>query len=132
VLEAARDVAPPPGRVLVVFGCGGDRDRTKRAPMAETASRLADAVYVTSDNPRHEEPGAIVAEVAAGLVPGSRAVVAVVRRRAIALALDEARPGDVVLIAGKGHEATQTVGDHDLPFDDRKVAADLLAGGGTR
>ena len=91
VLEAAREITPHPGRVLVVFGCGGERDRTKRAPMAAVASRGADVVVVTSDNPRSEDPGAIVAEVRAGLVApaegGGRAIVELDRRAAIAARL---------------------------------------------
>jgi UDP-N-acetylmuramoyl-L-alanyl-D-glutamate--2,6-diaminopimelate ligase len=131
-LEAAREVTPPPGRVLVVFGCGGDRDRSKRAPMAAVASRSADVVVVTSDNPRSEDPRAIVEDVRAGLVPtvagGARALVEVDRRAAIALALGEAGPGDLVLLAGKGHETTQDLGGRVVPFDDRVVAAELLGG----
>jgi UDP-N-acetylmuramoyl-L-alanyl-D-glutamate--2,6-diaminopimelate ligase len=132
VLEAAREITPPPGRVLVVFGCGGERDRTKRAPMAAVASRGADLVVVTSDNPRSEDPGAIVAEVRAGLVApsegGGRAIVEVDRRSAIARAFGEAGPGDLVVLAGKGHETTQDLGERVVPFDDRLVAAELLAG----
>jgi UDP-N-acetylmuramoyl-L-alanyl-D-glutamate--2,6-diaminopimelate ligase len=132
VLEAARDITPAPGRVLDVFGCGGDRDATKLAPMGETASRLADVVYVTSDNPRHEDPDAIVAEIVRGLEPGSRAVVEPDRHRAIERALADALPGDLVLLAGKGHETTQAIGDHEVPFDDRRVAAEVLGGGAAR
>lgn len=132
VLEAAREITPAPGRVLVVFGCGGDRDRSKRAPMAAVASRGADLVVVTSDNPRSEDADAILAEVRAGLVPpaegGGRAVVEVDRRAAIAIALAEAAPGDLVVLAGKGHETTQDLGERVVPFDDRLVAAELLAG----
>ena len=116
------------GRVLVVFGCGGDRDRGKRPLMGGVAARLADAVWVTSDNPRSEDPAAIVAEVVAG-AGGARELHAEVDRRdAIAEALAAARPGDAVLIAGKGHETTQTIGDRVLPFDDRQVARELLSG----
>jgi len=137
VLEAARDITPQPGRVLVVFGCGGERDRTKRAPMAAVASRGADVVVVTSDNPRSEDPAAIVAEVRAGLVAptegGGRAIVEIDRRSAIARAFGEARPGDLVVLAGKGHETTQDLGERVVPFDDRLVAAELLgdAAGGS-
>jgi UDP-N-acetylmuramoyl-L-alanyl-D-glutamate--2,6-diaminopimelate ligase len=133
VLEAAREITPPPGRVLVVFGCGGDRDRAKRAPMAAVASRDADVVVVTSDNPRSEDPQAIIEQIRAGLVPptdgGARATVEVDRRAAIGLALREARPGDLVVLAGKGHETTQELAERVVPFDDRRVAAELLGGG---
>jgi UDP-N-acetylmuramoyl-L-alanyl-D-glutamate--2,6-diaminopimelate ligase len=128
VLDAARSVAGG-ARVTVVFGCGGDRDRGKRPVMGEVASRLADRVVVTSDNPRHEDPGAIIDEVVAGVPDARRAAVVVEpdRRAAIALALAGAGPGDVVVIAGKGHEQTQEVGDRSVPFDDRLVARELLS-----
>jgi UDP-N-acetylmuramoyl-L-alanyl-D-glutamate--2,6-diaminopimelate ligase len=132
VLESAREVAAGDGRVLVVFGCGGDRDRTKRPHMGAVAVELADVVVVTSDNPRHEDPEAIIAEIVAGIAdPAGRQdegtlVVEADRRAAIATALDRARPGDVVVVAGKGHETTQTIGDRALPFDDREVARELL------
>jgi UDP-N-acetylmuramoyl-L-alanyl-D-glutamate--2,6-diaminopimelate ligase len=126
-LLAARTVTS--GRVLVVFGCGGDRDRGKRPLMGEIGARLADRAFVTSDNPRSEEPLAIIAEIIAG-VPASRAGVVSVdpdRRAALRLALAEARAGDTVVIAGKGHEQGQIVGDRRIPFDDRAVAVELLA-----
>ena len=119
------------GEVLVVFGCGGDRDRAKRPAMGRVAAARADRIWVTSDNPRSEDPAAIAAEVVAGL--GSHAAtVELDRRAAIAEALAAARPGDLVLIAGKGHETTQTIGDRVLPFDDREVAREQLATLGTR
>ncbi|HKE98551.1 MAG TPA: UDP-N-acetylmuramoyl-L-alanyl-D-glutamate--2,6-diaminopimelate ligase [Actinomycetes bacterium] len=129
-LRAARAAAP--GRVLVVFGCGGDRDRGKRPLMGEIAARLADVAVITSDNPRSEDPGAIVAEVAEGARraggPG-RWLVEVDRRAAIRQALALAGPGDVVLIAGKGHEQGQEfAGGRKVPFDDRVVAREELAG----
>lgn len=126
-LLAARSVAA--GRVLVVFGCGGDRDRGKRPLMGGLAARLADLSYVTSDNPRSEDPGAIIAEILAGVPAQRRATVTVEadRRRAIELAVAAARPGDVVLIAGKGHEQGQIFADRKVPFDDRRVAAEALA-----
>ena len=125
-LRAARGVAS--GRVLVVFGCGGDRDRGKRPLMGEIAARLADQSVVTSDNPRSEDPEAIIAEIVAGVPGERRASVAVEpdRRAAIGLALGAARAGDVVVIAGKGHEQGQIIGDRRLPFDDREVAAEGL------
>ena len=116
------------GRVLVVFGCGGDRDRGKRPLMGAVAARLADAVWVTSDNPRSEDPAAIVAEIVVGAGDARELHAEVDRREAIAAALAAARPGDAVLIAGKGHETTQTIGDRVLPFDDRQVARELLQG----
>ena len=128
LLLAAREVAGQ-RRVLVVFGCGGDRDRTKRAPMGAVAARLADQVVVTSDNPRSEDPSAIIEAVLEGIEDRSTVAVEPDRRSAIAVALHAARPGDVVVIAGKGHETTQTIGDTELPFDDRVVARELLIEG---
>jgi UDP-N-acetylmuramoyl-L-alanyl-D-glutamate--2,6-diaminopimelate ligase len=122
------------GRIIVVFGCGGDRDRTKRPRMARVAEKNADAVVITSDNPRNEEPQAIIDQIVAGLSEEgrSRAVVEADRRRAISLALDQAREGDVVLIAGKGHEKYQIIGKQRLRFDDVEVAQELLARWGGR
>ena len=128
-LSAVREHAP--GRVLLVFGCGGDRDRGKRPLMGRAAAERADHAWVTNDNPRGEGPGAIAREIVAG-APGSALEVVLDRRAAIAAALECARPGDAVLIAGKGHETTQTVGDHVLPFDDREVARTLLARRGAK
>ena len=116
VLSALRPLCN--GRLRVVFGCGGDRDRTKRPRMARVAERLADDVYLTSDNPRTENPAAILAEIAAGLTDGPPRCVEVDRRSAIAAALSDAGPADVVLIAGKGHENYQIVGTVKHPFDD--------------
>ncbi|MEA3218910.1 MAG: UDP-N-acetylmuramoyl-L-alanyl-D-glutamate--2,6-diaminopimelate ligase, partial [Acidimicrobiia bacterium] len=127
VLEAAREITPSPGRVILVFGCGGDRDPSKRAPMGRVASRLANLVVLTSDNPRHEDPGAIIAAVRGGLDPATPTIIEPDRRAAIADALREARDGDIVVIAGKGHETTQVIGDVELPFEDRTVASELLA-----
>ncbi|HSL95998.1 MAG TPA: UDP-N-acetylmuramoyl-L-alanyl-D-glutamate--2,6-diaminopimelate ligase [Thermoleophilia bacterium] len=125
-LHAARSIAA--GRLLVVFGCGGDRDRGKRPLMGGIAARLADRTYVTSDNPRSEDPEAIITEILAGVPQDRRGTTAVEpdRRRAIELAVAEARAGDVVLIAGKGHEQGQTFAARKLPFDDRLVAAEAL------
>ncbi len=125
-LRAARSVTP--GRVFVVFGCGGDRDRGKRPLMGEIGARLADRAFVTSDNPRSEDPLLIIDEIVAG-VPEARATVLTVepdRRAAIRLALFEARAGDAVVIAGKGHEQGQIIGERRIPFDDGAVAAELL------
>ncbi len=114
------------GRVAVVFGCGGDRDQGKR-PMMGKAAALADLVVVTSDNPRSEDPANIAAQTLAGMgADASRAYVELDRRTAIRDALLWARPGDVVLVAGKGHESTQTIGDETVHFDDREVVKDEL------
>jgi UDP-N-acetylmuramoyl-L-alanyl-D-glutamate--2,6-diaminopimelate ligase len=114
--------------VLVVFGCGGERDAEKRPLMGEAAVTLADRVVITSDNPRSEDPLEIIAAVLAGVPPDyrRRAVVEPDRRAAIAEALAAALPGDVVVVAGKGHEATQTIGSTVTPFDDRAVVRELL------
>jgi UDP-N-acetylmuramoyl-L-alanyl-D-glutamate--2,6-diaminopimelate ligase len=113
------------GELSVVFGCGGDRDRGKRREMGATAARLADRLNVTSDNPRSEDPKAIVAEIVAG-IGDRRHVVELDRRRAIERAVSDARAGDTVLIAGKGHETYQIVGAHVLDFDDAAVARHAL------
>jgi len=123
VLRAARELAR--GRLHVVFGAGGDRDRAKRPLMGRAASELADRVIVTSDNPRSEEPGAIVDEVLGGTSGDAEREVD--RRRAIALAVESAEPGDVVVIAGKGHEQGQEFEDgRKEPFDDVTVAREAL------
>jgi UDP-N-acetylmuramoyl-L-alanyl-D-glutamate--2,6-diaminopimelate ligase len=125
VLRAARRLTP--GRVISVFGAGGDRDRDKRPKMGRAGAELSDLAVVTSDNPRSEDPEAIVAEVAAGTGGGAEVVVEVDRRAAIALALGRAGPGDTVLIAGKGHEQGQEFeGGRKVPFDDREVAREEL------
>lgn len=115
-------------RVLVVFGCGGDRDRTKRAEMGRIAARLADEVIVTSDNPRTENPYAILHEILAGMADSATPfAVLESRREAIAYALDHARTGDVVVLAGKGHETYQVVGAETLPLDERQVVREHLS-----
>jgi UDP-N-acetylmuramoyl-L-alanyl-D-glutamate--2,6-diaminopimelate ligase len=128
VLRAARAVTD--GRVLVVFGCGGDRDRAKRPLMGEIAAKLADHTVVTSDNPRSEPPQAIVAQVLEGVRRSAgpeRYHAEVDRRAAIRLTLGLAHPGDAVVVAGKGHEQGQEFsGGHKIPFDDRVVAAEEL------
>jgi UDP-N-acetylmuramoyl-L-alanyl-D-glutamate--2,6-diaminopimelate ligase len=136
LLETARPLAT--GRVITVFGCGGDRDRTKRPLMGAVAARLSDLVIVTSDNPRGEEPSRIIEEIQRGIVTpadrigskgmkGTPSIALVDRREAIARGIKEARPGDLVLIAGKGHEKYQVIGERTLPFDDVEVARDALA-----
>jgi UDP-N-acetylmuramoyl-L-alanyl-D-glutamate--2,6-diaminopimelate ligase len=127
VLVAARPLAGE-HRVIVVFGCGGDRDRGKRPLMGEAATRRADMTFITSDNPRSEDPAAIVAEIEPGARRGGgRYTVEVDRREAIRAAIAEAGPGDVVIIAGKGHETGQEFADRTIPFDDRTVAREELA-----
>ncbi len=126
VLSTARDVTR--SRVITVFGCGGDRDRTKRAPMGEAAGRLSDVVILTSDNPRTEDPLQIIADAEAGLLLTSKPYRKIPdRREAIHRAIAEARAGDVVVIAGKGHEDYQIIGHDVLHFDDKEVARQALA-----
>jgi UDP-N-acetylmuramoyl-L-alanyl-D-glutamate--2,6-diaminopimelate ligase len=130
LLETARPLAR--GRVITVFGCGGDRDRTKRPLMGAVARRLSDLVVITSDNPRTEDPGRIIEEIQRGITPdtrrgGDQPFLAIADRRlAVARAIELARPGDVVLVAGKGHEKYQIIGNQSLPFDDVAVAREAL------
>ncbi len=127
VLRAARRLTA--GRVIVVFGAGGDRDRDKRPKMGRTAARGSDLAILTSDNPRSEDPEAIIAEVLAGVEERDGVEVEADRRAAIALAFERARPGDSVVIAGKGHEQGQEFEDgRKIPFDDREVAREELRG----
>jgi len=124
VLQALRTAGAP--RIVVVFGAGGDRDPGKRAPMGTAAGELADVAIVTSDNPRSEEPAAIAEAVAEGVrSAGAEPVVVLDRRAAIARALETARPGDVVLVAGKGHEREQILADRTVPFSDHEVVLEL-------
>jgi UDP-N-acetylmuramoyl-L-alanyl-D-glutamate--2,6-diaminopimelate ligase len=116
----------PEGRVITVFGCGGDRDRAKRPEMGLVASTFSDLTIVTSDNPRSEEPESIIDAIMSGVMSGANVVRDADRRSAIGRALHEAAPVDVVVVAGKGHETTQTIGDLVVPFDDRVVARELL------
>jgi UDP-N-acetylmuramoyl-L-alanyl-D-glutamate--2,6-diaminopimelate ligase len=139
LLETARPLAT--GRIITVFGCGGDRDRSKRPLMGAVAARLSDLVIVTSDNPRSEDPDQIIDEIKRGIVmppdrlppkgqpaPKSTACLAISdRKAAIERAVREARPGDLVLIAGKGHEKYQVIGERVTPFDDVEVARAMLA-----
>ena len=128
VIAAAQAVVGVGGGVSVVFGCGGDRDRAKRPVMGRVAAAAADRVIVTSDNPRHEPPEQIIHEVLAGIETGSHADVSAIvdRREAIVQAIERATTGDVVVVAGKGHEATQEFTDHTIEFDDRAVARAIL------
>ena len=126
ILRAARDLAA--GRVICVFGCGGDRDRGKRPLMGAAAAALADLAVITSDNPRHEDPLTIIAEIRGGISGSTTADVIVEpdRRAAIGLAVSRAVDGDVVVIAGKGHETYQILGERTIAFDDREVARTAL------
>src|SRR5581483_12302245 len=125
-LVALKDVAhATSGRLVVVFGCGGERDRGKRPLMGAVAARNADRVVVTSDNPRGEDPGAIIADIVAG-IPGQHEVIED-RRQAIARAIGTAAAGDVVLLAGKGHEPYQEIAGKRLPFSDAAEAGRTLA-----
>jgi UDP-N-acetylmuramoyl-L-alanyl-D-glutamate--2,6-diaminopimelate ligase len=134
LLETARPLAQ--GRLITVFGCGGDRDRTKRPLMGTVASRLSDLVVLTSDNPRSEDPLRIIEEIKLGIIqpvePGApkRASTPLTvnpdRRLAIEHAIRTAQPGDLVIIAGKGHEKYQVIGDRTLAFDDVEVARTAL------
>jgi UDP-N-acetylmuramoyl-L-alanyl-D-glutamate--2,6-diaminopimelate ligase len=125
-LEAAISALRPhvDGRLITGFGAGGDRDKGKRPQMGEAAVRLSDVVIVTDDNPRTEDPSSIRSEIMAG-APGATEVPG--RREAIAEAIRMARPGDIVLVAGKGHETGQIVGNRVLPFDDALVARECAA-----
>ena len=115
-------------RVITLFGCGGDRDRTKRPKMGRAAGEGSDFVVATSDNPRSEDPAAILAEIEPGLQStGVAYTIEVDRASAIRLALEAAKPGDVVLLAGKGHEKEQILADRTIPFDDAEVALSILA-----
>ena len=124
LLEAVRKLGPR--RLITVFGCGGDRDRNKRPKMARVTSSLSDLAVLTSDNPRTEDPQAILDEVATGLVEGKDSVKIIDRREAIAHAVGVAEPGDIVVIAGKGHENYQIIGRTKHPMDDRELAKDAL------
>ena len=124
VLTALRPLTT--GRIVTVFGCGGDRDAGKRSLMGAAACRGSDRVVVTSDNPRSEDPRAIITDILTGV--SGPVVVEPDRAAAIAQAIQEAGPGDVVLIAGKGHETTQTIGTRVLAFSDVDVARAVLSG----
>jgi UDP-N-acetylmuramoyl-L-alanyl-D-glutamate--2,6-diaminopimelate ligase len=130
VLSELRRLSKPGARVVLVFGCGGDRDQAKRPVMGEVAARLADLAIVTSDNPRGEDPLRIIDEVRSGIAATTGRAEVVIepdRRRAIEVAMERARPGDVVLLAGKGHETTQEQDGQSVPFDDRAVAEEVLS-----
>jgi UDP-N-acetylmuramoyl-L-alanyl-D-glutamate--2,6-diaminopimelate ligase len=126
-LVTANSSGKEPGRVITLFGCGGDRDRTKRPKMGRAAGEGSDLVVLTSDNPRSEDPGTILKEAFAGVEPtGTRCLVEPNRRTAIERAIRSAQPGDIVLLAGKGHEKIQILATGTIPFDDAAVAADIV------
>jgi len=131
VLTAVRGFAK--GRVVTLFGCGGDRDRTKRPLMGEAAARLSDFVIVTSDNPRTEVPGAIIADILPGVTQVDTPYVTIEdRREAIAYAIENHQPGDVIVLAGKGHETYQIIGKEKFDLDERQIVAECLAKRGGR
>ena len=127
ILKAARTLVPEKGKLLVVFGCGGDRDSSKRPLMAEIAERLADEIVVTSDNPRSEDPGKIIAQILAGISKLSSVNVEADRSKAIELAIAKASEQDIVVIAGKGHENYQILKDRTISFDDSAHVKQALA-----
>jgi len=136
VLQTLREVRVPGRRIITVFGCGGDRDRTKRPVMGRLAVGLSDHAWITSDNPRREDPQAIIGEILAGTAGHSNFTVQADRREAIRGAVRMAGPGDIVLIAGKGHEDYQIIADPSQPagtrkihFDDREEARAALGSG---
>ena len=124
VLESLREICE--GKLLVVFGCGGDRDAGKRPRMGAVARHLADYTVITSDNPRSEDPAQIAREIEEGFGAGGAHEIVLDRREAIARALDMAREGDIVVVAGKGHETYQEFADTVTPFDDREVVKSIL------
>lgn len=126
ILNTVKDYAP--GRVISLFGCGGDRDRTKRPMMGEISGRIADFTIITSDNPRTEDPEAIVNDIEEGIRKSGGSYIRIVdRREAIRYALNNALDGDVIVLAGKGHETYQTFKDKTIHFDEREVVAEILA-----
>jgi UDP-N-acetylmuramoyl-L-alanyl-D-glutamate--2,6-diaminopimelate ligase len=128
VLDATRKLITNPGRLIVVFGCGGDRDHQKRPRMGKVASELADVVFITSDNPRLEDASDIAKQIEVGCNPALKKPIYVIldRRDAIAHAFSVACSGDIVVIAGKGHESTQTIGANEIEFNDVAVSRELL------
>jgi UDP-N-acetylmuramoyl-L-alanyl-D-glutamate--2,6-diaminopimelate ligase len=130
LISTARELSPT-ARIITLFGAGGDRDRAKRPLMGEAAGALSDLVVLTSDNPRSEDPLRIINDVAVGLQKvDAKYRVEPDRERALEIALEEARPGDIVLVAGKGHETTQVMADRTIEFDDREMARAILRGRG--
>jgi UDP-N-acetylmuramoyl-L-alanyl-D-glutamate--2,6-diaminopimelate ligase len=129
IIQTFKDIGT--GRVVTLFGCGGDRDTTKRPMMGEIAARLSDFVIVTSDNPRTENPGKIIEDILAGMKETKTPYVVIENRReAIRWALENAQTGDIILLAGKGHETYQIIGREEFHFDEREVVREVLASGG--
>jgi UDP-N-acetylmuramoyl-L-alanyl-D-glutamate--2,6-diaminopimelate ligase len=127
LIRTARELNPK-GRIITLFGCGGGKDRTKRPVMGEAAGRLSDLTILANDNPKHEDPLKIISDIVVGLQKtNGKYVIEPDRDKAIALAMDQARPGDIVLLAGKGHENYQILADRTLEFDDREQARRALA-----
>jgi UDP-N-acetylmuramoyl-L-alanyl-D-glutamate--2,6-diaminopimelate ligase len=126
VLETLKPLCK--GRLMVVFGCGGDRDKTKRPRMAQVAQQFAEKIFITSDNPRTEKPAAIIEEILTGFTNprADSIVVQPDRKTAIAEAIKDGRPGDIILIAGKGHENYQIIGTEKLHFSDIETTAEFL------
>jgi UDP-N-acetylmuramoyl-L-alanyl-D-glutamate--2,6-diaminopimelate ligase len=127
VLVTLRELSESAGKLTVVFGCGGDRDKGKRPKMARVAESIADRVVVTSDNPRSEDPNAIIEDILQGFQKPEKAVVNPDRKEAIVEAVKSAEPGSIVLIAGKGHETTQEIKGEKLHFDDREAAEEAIS-----
>jgi UDP-N-acetylmuramoyl-L-alanyl-D-glutamate--2,6-diaminopimelate ligase len=125
-LKMARDQVSPKSKIITVFGCGGDRDKGKRPLMMKSAMEGSEHVIVTSDNPRTEKPESIIADIIKGVWPAGKFTVDADRRHAIQLAIEMANAGDIVLIAGKGHEDYQIIGDKKIPFDDAAIAKEIL------
>jgi UDP-N-acetylmuramoyl-L-alanyl-D-glutamate--2,6-diaminopimelate ligase len=127
LIRTARELNPK-GRIITLFGCGGGKDRTKRPVMGEAAGRLSDLTILANDNPKHEDPLKIISDIVVGLQKtNGKYLIEPDREKAIAVAMDQARPGDIVLLAGKGHENYQILGDRTLKFDDRDQARHALS-----
>jgi UDP-N-acetylmuramoyl-L-alanyl-D-glutamate--2,6-diaminopimelate ligase len=126
LIKTARELNPK-GRVITLFGCGGGKDRTKRPIMGEASGRLSDLTILTNDNPRKEDPLKIISDIVVGMQKSNgKYLIEPDRERAIGVACDAARAGDLVLLAGKGHEDYQVLADRTLPWDDRRVAQEKL------
>jgi UDP-N-acetylmuramoyl-L-alanyl-D-glutamate--2,6-diaminopimelate ligase len=126
LIRTARELNPK-GRIITLFGCGGEKDRTKRPVMGEVTGRLSDLTILSSDNPRAEDPLKIISDIIVGLQKtGGKYLIEPDREKAVALAMDEARAGDMVLLAGKGHENYQMLAGGTVEFDDREVARRAL------
>jgi UDP-N-acetylmuramoyl-L-alanyl-D-glutamate--2,6-diaminopimelate ligase len=126
LIRTARELNPK-GRIITLFGCGGEKDRSKRPVMGEVSGKLSDLTILSSDNPRSEDPLKIISDIIVGLQKtGGKYLIEPDREKAIGRAIDDAAPGDIVLLAGKGHENYQILADRTLPFDDREVARRVL------